>query len=218
MMLFYFTSEKFGLEAIQKRQLKISRINELNDPFEFLGLQLERDDRRKLKKWKASMAEHYGLICMSSDWQHPLLWGHYADKHRGICLGFDVSADLGFTKVTYSRERLKLNDLGRESVDSLDSVDMKRLLFTKFDAWMYESEYRIFTTLHDKEPESGLYFLSFSDQMRLSQVIVGEGASLTRAELAGVLGDKFGGVNCFKARAGFKNFRVEENRYQSAWK
>jgi hypothetical protein len=37
MRLYHFIRERFGLEAIRDSRLKISRINELNDPFEFLG-------------------------------------------------------------------------------------------------------------------------------------------------------------------------------------
>lgn len=37
MRLYHFTSQKFGLLALKDRRLKIARINELNDPFEFLG-------------------------------------------------------------------------------------------------------------------------------------------------------------------------------------
>lgn len=36
------------------------------------------------------MSEKYGLLCFCETWQSPLLWNHYADRHKGICLGFDV--------------------------------------------------------------------------------------------------------------------------------
>ena len=43
MRLHYFTTAQFGLEAIRDKRLKIARINELNDPFEFLGLALRNN-------------------------------------------------------------------------------------------------------------------------------------------------------------------------------
>lgn len=218
MRLYHFTSQQFGLEAIRDCRLKISRINEINDPFEFLGLQLDRDNRRKLKKWKDRMADNYGMICMSGDWQHPLLWGHYADRHRGLCLGFNVVEDGTYTKVDYSAERLTLSDIDRDRVEDLDEGDMRKLLFTKFKAWEYESEYRTFTTLVEKDPVSDLYFVPFSENLKLAQVIVGERSSITRGKLADVLGKKCSAVTSFKARAGFKRFKVEENKNQKAWK
>lgn len=218
MRLYHFTSQQFGLEAIRDSRLKIARINELNDPFEFLGLHLNRDGRRKLKKWKDRMAENYGMICMSKDWQHPLLWGHYADGHRGLCLGFDVVEDGTFTKVNYSGERLKLSDIHRDNVEELDEDDMRKLLFTKFEAWRYESEYRTFTTLSEKDPVSSLYFVPFSENLKLAQVIVGERSSVSRGQLAAVLGKECSAVTSFKARAGFKTFKVFENKLQKAWR
>ena len=64
MRLFYFTTERFGLEAIRDSRLKIARINELNDPFEFVGLVLNRNGRKARRRWKNQFAERFGLICM----------------------------------------------------------------------------------------------------------------------------------------------------------
>lgn len=40
MRAYYFTSAKHGVDDIQNRRVKISRLSELNDPFELLGLDL----------------------------------------------------------------------------------------------------------------------------------------------------------------------------------
>ncbi|MGH9611570.1 MAG: hypothetical protein ACRD4P_00670 [Bryobacteraceae bacterium] len=37
---FHFICEKYGLDDIKNRRLKISQIQDLNDPFEFLGFDL----------------------------------------------------------------------------------------------------------------------------------------------------------------------------------
>lgn len=92
MRLYYFTSSRFGLEAIRDKRIKVSRISSLNDPFELLAYDLRnRKQRAWLKREKKRFDADYGLICMSNNWTHPLMWGHYADRHKGICLGFDVS-------------------------------------------------------------------------------------------------------------------------------
>lgn len=217
MRLYYFTTERFGLEAIRDNRIKIARINELNDPFEFLGLALGRDDRKVMNKWKSSIDSRYGLICMSQDWQHPLLWGHYAEKHHGLCLGFDIAENGTFTKVEYHDERPTLKDLGHSSLAKLNEDDMKKLLFMKFRSWQYESEHRSFCELKDKDPVNDIYFLPFSNEIKLTHVIVGERSSVTRAKLAGVLGDRAATVISFKARVGFRRFEVVENRLKKAW-
>lgn len=218
MLLYHFTSSRFGLEAIRDKRLKIARIAELNDPFEFLGLALERNERRELNNFKRSMSDRYGMICLSSDWRHPLLWGHYGDKHQGIALGFEVASDGMFEPVTYHTARLTLAEFGLRSLSDMTEKHMRKLLFMKFDAWLYESEYRAFFRLEDKDPVSDLYFASFNPNLNLRQVIVGTRSDVTRARLADVLGDQAKTVETFKARPGFKAFEVVENKRQSAWK
>lgn len=217
MRLYYFTTERYGLEALRDNRLKIARINELNDPFEFLGLRLDRADRKIMGNWKKQIAEHYGLLCMSRDWTHPLLWGHYASKHQGLCLGFEVPDHGAFKEVTYHAKRPTLQAIGCNHLHDLDEGDMNSLLFKKFDGWAYESEYRAFLRLDEKDPASDLYFAPFSDNLKLVQVIVGQHSSVTRERLAGVLGERSATVTAFKARAGFTRFEVVENQSQKAW-
>ena len=67
--------------AIQNRRLKIARINELNDPFEFLGWNLKNaQTRANLRTWKEERNAEFGILCFSKHWSNPLLWGHYAEK------------------------------------------------------------------------------------------------------------------------------------------
>jgi len=54
---------------------------------------------------KNELAQERGLLRFSRDWHNPVLWSHYASRHTGLCLGFDVPDDcLG--PVSYSRKRL----------------------------------------------------------------------------------------------------------------
>ena len=218
MRLYYFTTERFGLEAIRDGRLKLARINELNDPFEFLSLALSREDRRILRGFKQTMADQYGLICLSRDWQHPLLWGHYADKHRGVALGFDVNEDSGFMPVEYLPERLTLRQFGLNALSEFTEEKMMKLLTMKFVAWSYEAEYRAFCRLKKKDPVSDLYFIDFHTSFRLSEVIVGERSPITRSRLDNVLGYRKRKVKSFKARAAFKKFVVVENKLKRAWR
>ena len=38
MRVYHFIKAKYGLQDLRKRRLKIARIMELNDPFEFIGI------------------------------------------------------------------------------------------------------------------------------------------------------------------------------------
>lgn len=75
MRVFHFLNHEFGLKDIRERRLKVSRITDLNDPFEFLGVELSnRSYRRGLQKVKAKLSEGNGLLCFTRDWHNPVLW------------------------------------------------------------------------------------------------------------------------------------------------
>lgn len=217
MRLYYFTSTRFGLEAIRDQRLKISTVEDLNDPFEWLSITGNKSFRTAMQKTRAKLASHYGVICLSDSWRHPLLWAHYADKHMGLCLGFDVEEHFELKKVEYIKERINwLQDKYLPSEEVLSKI--LNVCHTKFDAWSYESEYRMLVELQDRDPVSELFFQSFSPYMRLKQVLVGERSNVTRKQLNLVLSSNFKDVETFKVRAAFKNFEIVRNLRQSAWK
>ncbi len=193
MILYHFLNTEYGLEAIKNRRLKISRIMELNDPFEFLGAKIHKQDSRvALNKMKESIAKKNGILSFSKTWQNPVLWGHYADKNKGICLGFDVTKNYPI-KINYVVSRLKIpkklqslfenptyvSDLHwKDIIENRKGEEyqilfsfMEKILSTKFVHWKYEEEYRIWTPL--EEEINGLYYVNFSDQLKLKRIIVG---------------------------------------------
>jgi Protein of unknown function (DUF2971) len=208
MRVYHFVNKQYGLENISKRRLKISRLTELNDPFEFLGVDLsDQENRKALVRTKAKISDTRGLICFSKLWDNPVLWGHYADKHRGICLGFDIP-DASLDKVTYVDSRPSWPAVPDEKF-------MKQLLFTKFNHWSYENEYRSYTSLDEKVGD--LYFLDFSESLNLVEVIVGLESDITRRELTHSLGDLSASVKVCKACAALKSFSIEENKNAALW-
>jgi hypothetical protein len=208
MRVYHFISDEFGLKDLIERRLKIARITELNDPFEFLSVDLsDRDFRHALKETKEELSKSNGLLCFSKKWKNPVMWSHYADKHRGICLGFDIPK-VPPTKVKYVRKRLP-----KPAV--FDEAFMKKLLFTKFRHWKYEDEYRVYLSL-EMEIE-GFYYASFSDSLVLRQVIVGDQSKLTRAQITMALDNLNDSVEVFKARAAFTSFDVVRNKDDSLW-
>ena len=88
MRVYHFIKLEHGLDSLRDKRLKISLINEANDPFEFLAINLaEPDCREKMQNVKNELAKQCGILCFSAHWNSPLLWAHYADNHKGICLG-----------------------------------------------------------------------------------------------------------------------------------
>jgi hypothetical protein len=73
-----------------------------------------------------------------------LMWGHYADGHRGYCLEFDTTKDPVFTKARQVRYDTALPRLGNELFMTASIEAAMKLLLTKGDCWEYEKEWRIF--------------------------------------------------------------------------
>jgi hypothetical protein len=143
------------------------------------------------------------------------MWSHYAERHRGICLGFNIP-ESSLDAVRYLRRR--------PSIDAIDlinaedrQVQMKSLLCTKYSHWKYEQEIRAYVQLSQMEKEGSLYYLPFSETVKLCEVIVGAEATLTRDHIHAALGDLGEGVSVKKARIAFRSFRVVTQRNVSLW-
>lgn len=208
MLVYHFIDAQYGIEALRNRRLKISRIMELNDPFEFLAVDLsDRDFRKVIEETKAELSKTNGILCFCKTWTHPILWSNYADKHKGVCLGFEVPSSF-IEEIDYVDRRLN-------KPDTLDEAFMKKLLLTKFKHWKYEQEYRVHLGL--EEEIDGFYFADFSENLLLKRVIVGSQSEITRAQISRALGGLSTNVETFKARADFSSFKVVRNENEALW-
>ena len=206
MMLYRFIKLKHGLESLRARQVKVSRIKDLNDPFEFLALEARDPDRRKALE----ALRHYfhlvqGILCFSESWHDPVMWSHYADAHRGICLGFDVAGSGAVAKVKYVKRRLPWpNDLDQDFTT--------RLSATKFEHWSYEAEHRMFVSLDQCRVVGSRRFMPFSENLVAREVIVGMRSPARRQEIVDALGG-LRGIQLYKTRVSTREFRVTRNRW-----
>ncbi len=208
MLVYHFLNAHWGLDDLRERRLKISRIMDLNDPFEFLGVDLaDRQVRKGLKKTKKELAEEQGLLCFSKSWRNPVLWGHYADRHRGLCLGFEIPRQI-LHSVRYVDARWPVPA-------ALSMKFVERLLYTKFSHWRYEQEYRAFVNLETSV--GGHYYMGFSRDLRLKRVIVGDQSAIRRRDVTDAIQGSESEVEVFRARAAFRTFEVVKNRNESMW-
>jgi len=86
-----------------------------------------------------AISKQYRIYCLTPKPDCQLMWGHYAQAHKGICLGFKTANDVfcSALKVIYSDEYPKLNF-------SSDSLSENLLpLLVKSKPWEYENEYRL---------------------------------------------------------------------------
>ncbi|WP_210188355.1 DUF2971 domain-containing protein [Bosea sp. OK403] len=199
--------------------MKLSRLDRLNDPFELLGYATKTPaERAAWSNVKSGLAKFGGILCFSANWHNPVQWSHYADRHAGLCLGFDVPDHL-LEKVCYQRQRLAWDDSMLAAIDaeSDEAHEMMRALVkTKFRHWQYEREYRLFAKLKDPDKQ-GRCFVNFDSDLLLREIIVGAESAITRAEIDKALGKQRDRVSTTKARLAFKTFSIVEQRLKNQW-
>lgn len=89
-----------------------------------------------------------GVLSLAGNWKSPLMWSHYADQHKGICIEYDVSlSTVGPPKrVDYEGERGILASEIRDWVyGNLSSAKEKvehKFFYSKSPQWKYEDEWR----------------------------------------------------------------------------
>ena len=89
-----------------------------------------------------------GIVALAEQDDCPLMWSHYGEQHRGICIGYSVPADAAgdVHRIEYGGSRLVQasavaamlagNDVARRQVD-------EAVLLRKAENWGYEQEWRL---------------------------------------------------------------------------
>jgi hypothetical protein len=145
-----------GIDILQWLRLKVTPPNQFNDPFEFLPkIAFSNDEHRSLTDLDGmvdSISETHALACFSKVPDNLLMWSHYAHRHRGIVVEFDMnnsffSSAKNLMPVNYCSER------ARASLDSngIFAFDEHETLVAriKSPAWSYEDEWRWLLKVED---------------------------------------------------------------------
>lgn len=105
-----------------------------------------------------------------------LMWSHYGDCHKGVCIGFEPYDDIDISEVKYSKRRAKLDlysitqivlayDYLKEKVDIKNKNVARKILkpfLVKSKDWKYEEEYRSIYSKNESNPR-----ITISDNMHL---------------------------------------------------
>ena len=202
MIIYYFTSAKYGIENLKLKRLKVSDFSNVNDPFELLGVDVRDKDVRKAVNFeKSNISSKYGLLCFSEDKYNPVQWAHYADNHKGVCLGFDIP-EKKLRKVKYVEERLS-----REAFSQSDFNE--KLLTTKFNHWGYEQERRLIIDLNNNSINpGGLLFEDFNEYMVLKEIYIGCKSDLTFSDISSSYKSGDQSVIAKITRPSYRDFRI----------
>ncbi len=89
-----------------------------------------------------------GVCCFSEVKDNILMWSHYADNHKGVCLKFNSS----ISKIATMAAKVKYaTNFEKELFFTNDAYAIYHLIFTKSDNWMYEKEIRAFQMMKTGE-------------------------------------------------------------------
>ena len=103
---------------------------------------------RKIRSDFASLKETIGVSCLCESENSLLMWAHYADNHRGICVEYnllEMNRQLDFTPipVIYSNSKACFDSLNLETSEQ-DSLKLFiQSVTSKSPEWSYEQEWRI---------------------------------------------------------------------------
>jgi hypothetical protein len=100
------------------------------------------------------------IFCLSDNRTNPLLWSHYADSHRGLCIQFHhkVIPFAASCAVTYSESYPTSSYPAPES--DINDLFTKSIL-TKSRHWAYENEFRLFSVrMGNKGSDLGLPWIN----------------------------------------------------------
>lgn len=144
------------------------------------------------------------------------MWAHYAEKHTGICLGFDVPEFRGAERllepVIYAPERLAFLLDPEKDLYGIDKEFVLAMMLTKSREWAYEQEYRVFADLKIKDAVTGHHYVNFGPELRLREVILGARNPTPVGQVAKLVRQSDYGVSVFKARAAFQEFAMVPNK------
>lgn len=169
----YYSPKLDVIEYLKKPSIKLSTTESFNDPFEEslpnklakeLAKSISESDmliytkpqyqlEQELTKQYKEASKDLGIISLTESHKNLLMWAHYADSHKGVCIGYKKEFlsnsicfkrdaeynDLLPKKVTY--DKIRFDPIRLNEFNSPYDIIMQ-ILTTKSDEWMYEKEHR----------------------------------------------------------------------------
>ncbi|MFK5948170.1 MAG: DUF2971 domain-containing protein [Methylococcales bacterium] len=172
----YSPINKNFIDLLIKGYIYCANLEKLNDPFDCqvdINNSIQRaisqcsgKGQESLKELVAidgylqriqDIAKNIGVCSFSKHLLNPVMWSHYAEEHRGICLLYrfpkefinDDNPIIGITDITYEDSPLtdwfigNAMDLASMDLDEIGIEVSKKLFSIKGKNWGYEDEVRI---------------------------------------------------------------------------
>lgn len=169
-LLYKYIDINGGLDLIDKQTFKFSNPKDFNDPFDLYEKLIDfsqykfrptqpmnREEKRRIEKasnkrkimalteeWR-KIKENISISCFSRTYKNILMWSHYAQMHKGICIGFCVDRNILSNYGCFAQEVKYENEFKSipytSQKESLEPIMQFLTLKAKF--WEYEKETRL---------------------------------------------------------------------------
>jgi hypothetical protein len=100
------------------------------------------------QKFYEGLSKMIGVTCFTENPDNFLMWSHYANSHKGVCLKFDWNTHKEYfqgTKVVYDN---KLPEARYESAQGFQN-EIPKIVLTKLEHWSYENEIRSVVSINN---------------------------------------------------------------------
>lgn len=92
---------------------------------------------------------------------------------------------------------------------------IKQVVTTKFKDWEYEREWRYIEKLTNRDEETGLYYVDFSPDFELREIIAGARCERSLEDIRKQVFGNTETITLIKARAAFGTFRMVQQKRQN---
>ena len=150
---------------------------------------------------KDSMHKSFGILSCTTKNDNLLMWAHYADCHRGFCVG--LNSEILFNTLGGAISRVNYSEsFPTMPLFNQDASYMIAMLNTKSPEWEYEDEYRL--------TKGGAANKPFElPKEAITEVVLGcNMSSEHRKEIIEVLDNKLPHVKIFDATTSLEHFRL----------
>ena len=130
------------LNSLQKKKNWYSAIDQLNDPFDTYLI-----DKTPTATY-LNLRKRFYVCCFSKNMNNLLMWSHYADSHKGVCLEWEIDESKkseALHEIIYENSITILEEVKTHPSGTLllNVGTNGRFILRKFKAWEYEEEIRI---------------------------------------------------------------------------
>ncbi|MDN3714839.1 DUF2971 domain-containing protein [Vibrio breoganii] len=172
----YREFNKSSIELLLNKELWFAPPKILNDPFECQMIMPEmldsiwrhhtisQSERNEIEKYLKVRLNEVGICSFSRTRQNQLMWAHYADEHKGFCIGFNEEKLIKNTKPVHAQDVVYQDELPYEGVierikyfasnppaqarfqNSTNSIVgdiLSSSIGVKYTNWKYEKEVRL---------------------------------------------------------------------------